>query len=451
MVPLLLGACASMPSLNHTMLDTVLDTELKAIVAAPTRALASLSVAAVRGGVVVADRQYGHRAIDNTNPANSIAADSDTLYRIASISKFITALGVMKLVEEGKVALDTDVSDYLGYPLRNPHFPDTAITLRMLMNHTSSLRDDAGYYWDANANVNLNDVLTPSGTLYGKGAMWGKEAKPGAYFQYVNFSWGVIGTIMERASGERFDRLMRRLLLDPMALPGGFHPADFSATDLQNTATLYRKRSTISGKEIWNSAGPWVAQVDDYRNERAIPRANPNYVIGTNGTLFGPQGNCRLTAKGLAAIMLMLMNNGTHNGKLILQPASVETLLARSWQHNGLEGAASNGAAGYGGGKNVFNAWGLGNQHFVDKTGSNAGDRLAARGGFTAVGHLGDAWGLTSAMVFDRKSKNGMIFLIGGVSFNPDTNPGKYSALYRHEEQILDAIYEHGVLNNATR
>ena len=74
-------------------------------------------------------------------------ADRDTLYRIASISKLVTTLGVMRLVEEGRLALDTDVGEYLGWRLRNPHFPETPITVRMLLTHTSSLRDDGGYSW----------------------------------------------------------------------------------------------------------------------------------------------------------------------------------------------------------------------------------------------------------------------------------------------------------------
>lgn len=436
-----LNACQTVPR----PISPLLDQKLAALVLDRERPLASLSVAAVRAGRLVVDRQFGFRMIDNTNPANNIAADSETMYRIASISKLITTLGVMKLVEEGKLALDVDVSTYLGYTLRNPHFPDAPITLTMLLNHTSSLRDDAGYYWEAKENVNLKDVLTPGGARHGKGEMWGKEAAPGGYFQYTNFSWGVIGTIMERVSGERFDRLMRRLILDPMGLPGGFHPADFSASDLDNTATLYRKRSMVNGKEVWNTAGPWVAQVDDYRHEKPIPRANADYVIGTNGTLFGPQGNCRLSAKGLAEVMLMLMNGGKHAGKQILRAESVDTMLSRSWQHNGKTGSASNGSSEYEGSKLLFNAWGLGNQHFVDRSIKGAGDRLVARGGFTAHGHLGDAWGLTSAMVFNRERREGMIFLIGGPGFNPGTNPGSYSGLYRHEEQILDALYEDAV------
>ena len=421
-----------------------LDAALAAIVHHPATPLASLSVLAVRDGKVVYEKQFGSKWIDPTNPANpsnNKSADQHTLYRIASISKTITTLGVMKLVEDGKLKLDTDVSEYLGYTLRNPHFPDAAITLRMLLNHTSTLRDDAGYYWDANSNVDLQDVLLPGGRLHGKGAMWASNKKPGEYFQYANLPWGVVGSIMERATNERFDRLMRRLILEPMALPGGFHPADMSAADLANVATLYRKRSDINGKEVWNPAGPWVAQVDDHSKTPPVPRANPGYVIGSNGTLFGPQGNCRLSAQGLAHIMLMLMNKGQHNGKPILAEKTVEMMLAPQWRHNGLRGLAANGD-NY---KGQFHAWALGTQIFLDVSDVGKGDRLIEGGGVTGVGHFGDAWGLTSLMVFDRTTRNGMIFLSGGPGFNSDTTPGKYSSMPRYEEQILTALHRYAI------
>ena len=431
--------------------NTALDKEIANIASDASKPLASLSVLAVKNGKTVYQQQFGAKWIDNANPVNNKPADRETMYRIASISKTITAIGAMKLVETGKLKLDQDVSAYLGFAFRNPNFPDAPITLRMLLNHTSSVVDNAGYFWDAKSNTHLRDVFLPDGKLYGKGMMWANKARPGEFFQYANLPWGVIGSIMESASGERFDRLMKRIVLDPLGLKGGVHPADLNAADLANVATLYRKRSVVDGKEVWNTAGPWVAQVDDYSKEPPKPRALPDYVIGSNGTLFGPQGNCRLSAEGLAVVMQMFLNRGLHNGKRFMKTQTVDEMLKTQWQVNA---AALNGESTYSGGKRLFNAWGLGVQKFMDISFADdgkggGGDRLAEAGGFTAIGHLGDAWGLTSAMVFNRKTKHGMIYLIGGPGFNPDTNLGKYSAMYRHEEQILNALYVHAIRANA--
>src|SRR5687767_12255899 len=75
------------------------------------------------------------------DPAAGRPVTPDDPVRIASISKTVVAVGVMKLVEQGKLDLDSDVSRLLGWSLRNPAFPDRPVTLRQLLSHTSSIRD----------------------------------------------------------------------------------------------------------------------------------------------------------------------------------------------------------------------------------------------------------------------------------------------------------------------
>lgn len=415
-----------------------LDAELAAIVGDPAHPLASLSVLAIRGGEVVYHRQFGHRWIDNAEPARSKPADAQTLYRVASISKLVTTLGVLRLAEAGKLSLDRDIGDYLGYAVRNPHFPGTPITLRMLLSHTSSLRDDAGYSWAAGKDI--RDVLTPGGALHGDGAMWSREAAPGAWFHYANLPWGVAGTIMEKVTGERFDRLMQRLVLDPMGMRGGFDPAELPPERIANIATLYRK-ATAGDTQSWDARGPWIAQADDYSVAAPVSKAGEAYAIGTNATVSAPQGGLRASAADLGRVMLMLMNRGMHEGRRFLAAGSVDAMLSRQWRHDG----GGNGATAYGSRKGRFNAWGLGNQHFLDVSGADFGDRLVEGGGFRAVGHHGDAYGLSSAFVFDRETKNGLIFLIGGTGFDPETYPGIYSSFHRHEERILTALHRHAL------
>src|SRR5947209_18657054 len=75
------------------------------------------------------------------DPQSGRRVTVDDPVRVASVSKMVTAIGVMKLVDEGRLNLDRDVSDYLGWRLRNPSFPDRPITLAMLLAHTSSVRE----------------------------------------------------------------------------------------------------------------------------------------------------------------------------------------------------------------------------------------------------------------------------------------------------------------------
>lgn len=399
-------------------LAATLDQELAAIAADPAMPLASLSVLAVRGGKVQYQYQTGLRRIG----AHAAPATADTLYRIASISKMMTTFGLMRLVEQHKLALDTDVGEYLGYPLRNPHFPEQAITLRMLLTHTSSLRDEGGYFWGA--EVAIRDKLGG-----GAAGMWADHARPGVYFTYTNLNWGVIGTIMEKVSGERFDRLMKRLLLEPMGLRGGYNPAEFSAAEIDDVATLYRKRTTDT--ELWNPDGPWFAQVDDYGvRPPAVPANIGSYVIGRNGTLFSPTGGLRISAADMGKIMLMLIQRGRYQGQQILQAESVALMFSQQWKYDGRNGDTYRG---------LYQSWGLGSQRFGDGS-------LVEGGGFSAVGHLGEAYGLISTFVVDLERGNGMVSLIGGTGADPDGNPGRYSAMTRSEERILTALYRRAIL-----
>ncbi|HBI68090.1 MAG TPA: serine hydrolase [Massilia sp.] len=396
-----------------------LDRALAAIAADPACELASLSVLAIRNGELAYEGAFGRRRIGNGATAD-LPATPGTLYRIASISKLMTTLGLMRLVEEGRFDLDADVSAYLGFTLRNPHFAGRAITLRHLLTHTSSLRDEAGYSFPA--GTSLRSVLVP-----GASATYAKEAGPGDWFTYCNLGWGLIGTMMERATGERFDRLMRRLLLDPLGLDAGYNPAELPPAALANLATLYRKRTVDT--EVWNADGPWTAQADDVRPPAPLPGL-ANYVIGENATPFSPTGGLRISARGLGVVMRMLMDGGVHEGKRILQAATLERMFARQWTTNGSNGDSMNG---------FFNAWGLGNAQFPDQPGM----RLVE--GFDAVGHLGDAYGLRSVFAFDRKRRNGLVVLVGGTSSDPGTRKGRYSALASFEENILTSMFQHAV------
>jgi CubicO group peptidase (beta-lactamase class C family) len=352
------------------------DTDLAAIASE----LSSMQVVAIKDGKLDYQRVYGYRRMPDQ------LADAQTLYRIASVSKMVTTLGVMRLVEEGKLSLDADVGQYLGFTLRNPSFPQQAITLRMLMSHTSSLRDSAGYFWPA--GTKLKDLS------FG----WASNAAPGQYFSYCNLGWGLVGTIMEKVSGERFDLLMHRLILAPMGLRGGYYPPAFSPVEVATLATLYRKRTTDT--EVWDSKGPWIAQVD----ERIAPMVQ-DYEIGSNATPFSPTGGLRIAAADLGKIMLMMINRGQHEGKQILQPQSLDLMFSRQWTNNGANGE----------GKQL--GWGLGNEHFAD-----------------GVGHRGDAYGMWSVFKVDLAKRSGAIVLVGGTATDPAASTP------RLDERILAAM-----------
>ncbi|MEI7537659.1 MAG: serine hydrolase, partial [Comamonadaceae bacterium] len=351
--------------------NSSLQTRLQAVMNDPVKPLASLSVVAIRDGKMVYQGYFGKRTIDP-----GVAVDGKTLFRVASISKLVTTLGVMQLVEQHKINLDADVSTYLGFRLRNPNFPEALISTRMLLNHTSSLRDDGGYSFPIGQS--LQSVLDPRGENYGAGGRWAlpsssADRSPGRYFEYVNLNWGVLGTVIEAVSGQRFDSYMKQAVLAPLKIAGGFNVEELSEDEIGNLAVLYRKRNG----EVWDSTGPWVSQVDDYQGKVPAVRAGlERYRLGRNATPFSPQGGLRIRAGDLAKVMLLLINGGELDGVRLLSTASVQAMLSETWRHDEKTGNGDN----Y---KGLFNAWGLGVQKFLDLSASGRGDRLVARGGLS--------------------------------------------------------------------
>lgn len=421
--------------------STTLDAELANLVNDPRHPVVAVAALAIRDGQVVYANRFGARHLGSRPGDAVLPLTPRTLFRVASISKLVVTVGVLRLLEAGRVSLDEDVSAAIGWHLRHPQFPERPITLRLLLSHRSGLSDGGESYF-FEGGTPLRDVLQPGGRHFRDGANWRRDKAPGDWFEYVNLNFGVVATVMERATGERFDRLMQRLVLQPLGLRGGFNPADFSADDVADMATMYRKRRTEGppGRErdIWDPAGPWVVQADDFRHQPPAPPAGlARYEVGSNGTLFGPQGRLRITVADLGVLMQVLIDQGRYRGQTFLQPSSVALMGSAQWQ---LDATRSNGNPD----RDWALSWGLGVQRFTDRSGPGGrGDRLVEGGGFTGWGHTGDAYGLMGLFALDPARRDGMVVLVAGPGVDPQTYPSRWSALYRWQEQAVSAVYRH--------
>ena len=149
------------------------------------------------------------------NEAQKLSINKDTKFRIASISKAFTALGLMKLYDKKLFKLDDDISKYLGFKVENPNFPNVAITFRMLLSHTSSIQDGAGYdtflaaTYNENPIPNICSVLTPTGKNYTTDMFMNR--KPGTFFTYCNLNFGLIGTLIEKISKKISSQLLTQI------------------------------------------------------------------------------------------------------------------------------------------------------------------------------------------------------------------------------------------------
>ena len=143
------------------------------------------------------------------------AVNRDTVFRAASVSKFVTALGAMKLKEQGRLDLDRDVNEYLPFPIRHPKAPETPLTLRMLLSHTAGIHDGTDYNSCIAKGVPLTDLL--------KGDSF-TEHLPGTAWEYSNFGAGIAGAVMEAATNTDFEALMQETVFQPLGVTATYYP-----------------------------------------------------------------------------------------------------------------------------------------------------------------------------------------------------------------------------------
>ncbi|MGH8177514.1 MAG: serine hydrolase domain-containing protein [Steroidobacter sp.] len=373
--------------------------------------VATVRVAFDRDGIT-ATRVHGF-----ADKATGRKVTADDPVRIASISKLVTTIGVMRLVETGKLDLDADVSDVLGWRLHNPAFLDTPITLRVLLSHRSSLTDGAGY-WQTPLGGKLRDIVEDP-------RAWDTAHAPGTYFRYTNLNFPLVAQIMEHATGERFDKLMERLVLRPLGIDACFNWDRCDATTAARAVVLY----DADGKPVKddNHGGKPdcpVMPASDGSCDLSRWRA------GENGALFSPQGGLRISANGLVRIGRLLLGNGSIDGKRLLEPASVQGMIAPQWQYrpgNGLTYEEDTGDLDHG----FFCRYGLAVQTLATPVKGCRDDPFGD--GAVHVGHSGSAYGLQAGLWVDRKGGAGVVWFATGM---PDERLGGKSAFSAVEEVL---------------
>lgn len=345
-----------------------------------------LAVAVVKDGEIIFSNTYGQRELSK----NTVIAQDD-LFRIASISKSFTTTALMSLIEKGKLSLDADVSDLIGFEVRNPNFPDVPITLSMLLSHTSSLNDSQGYF--------SLDFLNPSSNP--ESSKCYNNYKPGSAYEYCNLGFNTVGAIVEKYAGKRFDLYIAETIIDPMGLYAGFN---VNSLDTNRFVPLYS----------YNMADSITGEVAGFKlsSSAYAPRSaeiNSNYVIGYSTPIFSPTGGMKISARDLARYMTMHMYYGvdpiTHNriiskeSALLMQKPAIET---SPGEYYGFALLTT--------------------------------EKLIP--GETMVGHTGSAYGLFSAMFFEPEKKFGIVMITNG--YNP-VYDNDYTVLQR---KVINSLYD---------
>lgn len=331
--------------------QSALDTAIERIM--NENQVVGLSVAVVKKDKIIFSSAYGYKDL-----VTKTKLSSTDIFRIASISKSFSATSIMQLVEQKKIDLDQDVSELIGFTVRNPKYPEKVITVRLLLSHLSSLNDSEGYF--------SLDAINPA-----KNPNWAKcynDYEPGTKWQYCNLNFNMIGTIIERVSGERFDLYIRHHILDPLGLYGGYA---VDSLDRSRFANIY-EYNTDSSKYIL-STGAY--------NPRSEEIAN--YTMGYSTPVFSPTGGMKISAIDLAKYMIMHKNKGKYKSGRIISKKSAALMQtpASSIEPYGFALEQS--------------------------------DKLIP--GHMMTGHTGSAYGLFSAMFFDPKKDFGIVIICNGT------------------------------------
>lgn len=339
----------------------------------------------------------------------------DDPVRVASVSKLVVALGVLRLVEAGTLDLDADVSDYLGWTLRNPAFPETAITLRHLLGHRSGIRDDAGYALPLDAD--LEEWMRQDGA-------WNGDHEPGRWFHYSNLNFPVVAVVMEGATGERFDRIMHAQVFEPLGLDACFNWTTCSDEARSRAVVLYREDGeAIRDTQDFIAAGCPATPASDGTCDL------DSYVLARNGAAFSPQGGLRISARDLARIGVALQ---------VSEASAIEDALVSNHTLEELGQANDLGPLIFEGDSEaeLYCAYGLA-LHVIGMVGAPCSDNLFSREALVS-GHSGEAYGVRSGLWINFAGNQGVAYFAIGLP-EEGARPGN-SAFTAIEERLAQGL-----------
>ena len=343
-----------------------------------TTPVVGLSVAVVKDNKIIYNHSFGYKDLEQKLPLQN-----DHIFRIASISKSFTTTAIMQLVAKKQISLDQDVSELVGFKVRNPKFPSTVITLKMLLSHRSSINDSEGYF--------SLDAIDPA-----KNPNWEKSYnayEPNKGYMYCNLNYNLAGSILEKITGVRFDQYIQQQILDPLGLYGGYN---VNALDSNLIAKLY-EYNRDSAKFIYspNAYAPRTEEIN-------------NYTMGRSTPIFSPTGGMKISAKDLAKYMIMHSQLGKYKGgRMISKKLSQQMQAIISEEEN------------YG-------------------MALETSTQLIP--GKTMIGHTGVAYGLYSIMFFEPKEKIGFVVISNGC--DPKTINGINGVLHKTVNILFDNLIQ---------
>jgi CubicO group peptidase (beta-lactamase class C family) len=247
-----------------------------------------LAVAIVRGDEIVYSRGYGI-AGPYGRPVTA-----QTPFLITSMSKSITALGVMQLIEEGKLRLDAPVQEYLHWFGVADSSASSQITVRHLLNQTSGFSELKGY--QANLNRSSGEGVLEASVRRLRNSRL--NASPGESFEYSNTNYDILGLLIQIVSGKPYESYIQEKIFSPLQMQSSYTSLEEARRSGLSSGTI-----TFFGKDlVYDRFMPYSRAV--------VPSAG----------LFS-------SAEDMARYLFAHLNDGrTPDGTALLSPAGIAQL-----------------------------------------------------------------------------------------------------------------------------
>ena len=265
------GPAASLEELDKRLADTFRKGKVPGV-----------SVTIIEDGQIVLTKGYGFADLKTKRPVTP-----DTVFRAGSISKSFTAVGVMMLVEEGKLSLDAKLSELMPeLQYDNPWEKTDPIRLVHLLEHTTGFDDITfRHYFLEGKDVPLSDAVNQYGPYKSR---W----RPGTMTSYCNAGPVIAGRIIEKASGQKFQDFIANRLTGPLGMESAYW-----TREPQITNRLSKSYKNTDGDEE-----PFVE------------------------ILARPSGSLNVTSQDLAKLPLLMLGRGTLDARTYLSTASIERI-----------------------------------------------------------------------------------------------------------------------------
>lgn len=284
-------------------------------------AIPGMAISVIKDNKVILLKGYGYANVDNQKKI-----DIHTPFNIASISKPILGISLLKLVDQGKLNLDQNINSYLPFRIDNPKINSKKITVRHLVTHTSSINDYYDidtYAINQDAEISLSDhiksLLTPEGSLYNNAEFF-KNVPIGTERDYSNLGAGVAGLVLESITGKSLADFSSEEIFQPLGMENtGWRLADF---ELDELATRYNVRQCVP---FFNLCADANSPKSNFLISKIFnpPLKNKSFIEYPHyGNPQYPDGGVNSSINDLTILIKTLLNEGKGNDSNLLSEKS---------------------------------------------------------------------------------------------------------------------------------